>query len=79
MCVSPAAARSSASDTLSCVRADFVLLCVHAVLDSCADAQRAQLFAAYKRSLPRLHTTYAVHVYAIEELAMTETDLCAPG
>ena len=41
MCLSPAAARSSASDTLSCVRADFVLLCVHAVLDSCAHPQGA--------------------------------------
>ena len=40
--VNPAAARSSASDALSCVSADFVLLCVHAVFDNCADQQEPQ-------------------------------------
>jgi len=54
MCLSPAAARSSANDTLSCVRADFVLLCVHAVLDSCADPRRIMHHSCIGRPIAHL-------------------------
>ena len=65
----PAAARSSASDALSCVSADFVLLCVHAVFESCARRDR-------KVSLPPSTVWACLALSRVPTWQRHDTDAC---